>query len=685
MAVSPTYPGVYVQELPSGVHTIMGVATSRTAFLGRAARGPVNDPTTINSFADFERTFGGLWTESRLGHAVRDFFMNGGGQAVIVRVHHPSSGTDPTVDCAKLSVGNVTLRASSPGAWGNKLRAVVDTNIKGDGSGLFNLVVQNTDNGGSAELFRNLSLDTTSPRRIDKVLEGQSALVRWDGSFPTTAPAVTAGADALSQANARLKDASDKLSQVTKSAAAMTSLAVIPGQVNLNQATTAQQNLQTAQSNLQPLTDDLQAALDALGNIVPAPKPSDPANLKNALQNAQQVVQTVHDHVANAKNALPAKTDLDTPIKDLDTVKTDLSANPPSTSVSTDLVKAQTDLGDFPKKLASAQTELTNARMALAGVSPALIQVEQASGGSDGADLVSNDLVGDAANKTGIYALENTDLFNLLYIPPYSVGQDLDPTLVGTAVQYCQDRRAMLILDPPVSWTNKDSAVKGMNNNDLNTSSGNAMLYFPRLVEIDPLTSQRIAVGAGGAVAGLIARTDLERGVWKAPAGLTATINGALGLDIPLTDAENGELNPLGINCLRTFPAAGTVVWGARTLEGDDRLASEWKYIPVRRLALYIEESLYRGVKWAVFEPNDEPLWAQLRLNVGAFMHDLFRQGAFQGQKATDAYFVRCDSTTTTQSDIDRGIVNVVVGFAPLKPAEFVILSIQQIAGQLAV
>jgi phage tail sheath protein FI len=122
----------------------------------------------------------------------------------------------------------------------------------------------------------------------------------------------------------------------------------------------------------------------------------------------------------------------------------------------------------------------------------------------------------------------------------------------------------------------------------------------------------------------------------------------------------------------------GTVVWGARTLQGNDERGSEWKYIPVRRTALFIEESLYRGTQWVVFEPNDEPLWSQIRLSVGAFMQDLFRKGAFQGTTPRDAFFVRCDAETTTQYDIDRGIVNIQVGFAPLKPAEFVIISIQQ-------
>jgi hypothetical protein len=204
------------------------------------------------------------------------------------------------------------------------------------------------------------------------------------------------------------------------------------------------------------------------------------------------------------------------------------------------------------------------------------------------------------------------------------------------------------------------------------------------LQEPDPLRGNQMGDFAPcGAVAGVFARTDSQRGIWKAPAGLDATLVGVPALTVPLTDAENGELNPLGINCLRIRVPAGPVVWGARTMQGDDRSASEWKYVPVRRTALYIEESLYRGTQWVVFEPNDEPLWSQIRLNVGAFMHTLFRQGAFQGKTPNDAYLVKCDKETTTQDDINRGVVNILVGFAPLKPAEFVIIQIQQLAGQV--
>jgi phage tail sheath protein FI len=180
-----------------------------------------------------------------------------------------------------------------------------------------------------------------------------------------------------------------------------------------------------------------------------------------------------------------------------------------------------------------------------------------------------------------------------------------------------------------------------------------------------------------------MAQIDSTRGVWKAPAGQEATVTGVQSLVYNVTDLENGDLNPLALNCIRTFPIIGTVVWGARTLDGADAQASEWKYLPVRRTALFIEESLYRGTQWVVFEPNDEPLWSQIRLNVGAFMRSLFRQGAFQGATPQQAYFVKCDSDTTTQNDIDNGIVNILVGFAPLKPAEFVVIKISQIAGNI--
>jgi phage tail sheath protein FI len=254
------------------------------------------------------------------------------------------------------------------------------------------------------------------------------------------------------------------------------------------------------------------------------------------------------------------------------------------------------------------------------------------------------------------------------------------------ATAFAKRERALVIVDPPSAWDEPDDVTGAAGLDTVITRDENAAIYFPRVWMPDPLRENRLESFAPcGIIAGIYARTDVQRGVWKAPAGIEAVLIGVFELTANLTDGENGRLNPIGVNCLRGFPVVGRVVWGARTLRGADQLASEWKYVPVRRTALFLEESLYRGTQWVVFEPNDEPLWAQIRLNVGAFMQNLFRQGAFQGSSPREAYFVKCDRETTTQNDISLGIVNILVGFAPLKPAEFVVIKIQQMAGQVEV
>ncbi|MGD8909786.1 MAG: phage tail sheath subtilisin-like domain-containing protein [Chromatiales bacterium] len=304
--------------------------------------------------------------------------------------------------------------------------------------------------------------------------------------------------------------------------------------------------------------------------------------------------------------------------------------------------------------------------------------------GDDGDPPAANDLRGSLAAKTGIYALEDADLFNILCLPRAAELNANDmAAVVNEAQNYCETRRAFMIVDLPSDIDTMQEARDWLDAN-ANLRHQNSAAYFPRPRIPDPLNSNRLkAVGASGSVAGLYARTDATRGVWKAPAGIEGTLRNVPDLSYKLTDAENGQLNPLGMNCLRNFDIFGNVCWGARTLVGADQQASDWKYVPVRRIALFIEESLFRGTQWVVFEPNDEPLWAQIRLNVGSFMHGLFRQGAFQGGSPREAYLVKCDKETTTQADINRGIVNILVGFAPLKPAEFVIIKIQQLAGQI--
>jgi phage tail sheath protein FI len=350
--------------------------------------------------------------------------------------------------------------------------------------------------------------------------------------------------------------------------------------------------------------------------------------------------------------------------------------------------KATTDANTVSLlKLLPAPPATFNAQEYTLGTVAAVTDTAQIGGtlGGDGIAPDSAALIGSLNNKTGLYALEDVDLFNLLCLPGVSVMADQNKAqaVLTAAELYCEKRRAFLLIDTPAG-RDEPQEIKNWLTTNAVLRHKNAALFYPRVRIPDPLDDFRLrTVGASGTLAGLFARTDVARGVWKAPAGTEATLRNVTELDDLLTNQENGTLNPLAINCLRSFPVYGNVSWGARTLDGADQQASEWKYIPVRRLALFLEESLYRGTQWVVFEPNDEPLWSQIRINLGAFMHNLFRQGAFQGRSPREAYLVKCDRETTTQNDIDNGIVNIVVGFAPLKPAEFVILKIQQLAGQI--
>lgn len=300
--------------------------------------------------------------------------------------------------------------------------------------------------------------------------------------------------------------------------------------------------------------------------------------------------------------------------------------------------------------------------------------VQAEGSGAIGPPLSVSDYLGDAQAGSGLHALRAVDDFNLLRIPPDMPGTDTAPAVWQAALACCVQRRAMLLVDAPVAW----EAQQGLPDANALAALGlpyparrNAALYFPRLVHggSERGATPRVPCGA---VAGVYARIDSQRGVWKAPAGLEATLRGQVPARA-LSDTQQSALNPLAINCLRVFPQ-GAVLWGARTLAGADTQADEFKYVPVRRLALYLEDSLERGLAWTAFQPNDEALWARVRLACGAFMHGLFLQGAFQGTTPRDAYFVRCDASTTSAADIAAGVCRLQIGFASLKPAEFVVI-----------
>ena len=492
MPVALTFPGVYIEEIPSGVRTITGVATSIALFIGWASRGPTDRAVRLTSFADYERQFGGLDRRSLLGYAVRQFYANGGSDAYVLRI------ADDDAFAAAMAIGDLAITASSPGAWANDYR--VRLTRRTDDATRFKLeVLFQPSNDAVVESFENLSMTEGDSRFVETAVNGRSAFIS----------------------------------------------------VTANSATT-------------------------------------PAN---------------------------ATTDLD------------------ATTAGADGTVLEPDDADF-------QTAVL------------------------------------ARFGTGTIT-DRIDLFNIVCVPGLT-----DASTISTLQGHCRARRAFLLVD--CAETETVSTVLASLANKTGADAINSAFYFPWVQSPDPLQDGALrAFPPCGYVAGVYARTDSNRGVWKAPAGSDASINGASGLTIAMSNAENGQLNPHAVNCLRTLPVFGSVVWGARTLHGDNDRASEWKYVPVRRMALFLEESLYRGSKWVVFEPNDEPLWAQIRLNIGAFMNGLFRQGAFQGKTPAEAYFVKCDKETTTQADRDLGIVNILVGFAPLKPAEFVVITIQQIAGDL--
>jgi phage tail sheath protein FI len=287
-----------------------------------------------------------------------------------------------------------------------------------------------------------------------------------------------------------------------------------------------------------------------------------------------------------------------------------------------------------------------------------------------------------SANSTTIPWLDPVPIFNIVCIPGES-----DATTLEIFQGYCALRRAFLIIDAP-----KNSTVSGLTTTGPVGTGGtpfssqylsNSAYYFPWVLAPDPLVGNRPKLFPPcGFVAGIYASTDATRGVWKAPAGINASLSGVLGLQFALTDGQNGSLNPQAVNCLRQFKVYGDVVWGARTMAGNDEAGSQWKYVPIRRLALFLESSLYDGTQWVVFEPNDETLWGQVRMNIGTFMQGLFLQGAFAGTTPQQAYFVKCDGENNPASSIALGVVNILVGFAPLYPAEFVVIQIQQIVGQ---
>jgi phage tail sheath protein FI len=677
--VQVSYPGVYIQERSSGVRTITGVATSIAAFVDAFPRGPLDEAVQCLGFADFEREFGGIHASSPASYGIKQFFQNGGSECWVVRVATVDDATPANNAIEARAIvgtgpgggGTAMFRvvagrrlrgelATNPGLWGNNVFVEIDYDTSAPTT-TFNLAVSEVllENGRTRvvrnETFRNLTMDPAAPNFAVATVNEVSRIIQLDRrnlagtadlpALPTVAPfprpaATGSLGNVLPAAPAIPADGSTF--GVTVANDVDPPVARPPLTATLDYGA-------TPPASYQELRPFIEAAIRALAN-----DPLIAAETERAL-------------VAGATVRLLGTGTAAAPFRYL--VQAGRGGTAYRSAATLDIAESVGDEFGFPAAALPNMQQQT-----LAGGLDGIVPVGAAA------------LTGSLAAKTGFHALEDVDLVNILCIPRAAdlPGNDMR-AIYEQAAGYMAGRRGFLLVDIPEPTATLDAMQTWLVQND-SLRSRDAAVYFPRTFVPDPVNGNRLrSIGASGTVAGLYARTDATRGVWKAPAGTEARLENVQSLAYTLTDLENGALNPLGVNCLRTLPVYSHICWGARTLDGADVLASEWKYIPIRRLTLFIEESLFRGTKWVVFEPNDEPLWAQIRLNVGVFMNGLFRQGAFQGSTPKEAYFVKCDKETTTQADRNLGIVNIEVGFAPLKPAEFVVITIQQIAGDLQV
>lgn len=642
------HPGVYLEELRGGPMPIQPVGTSTAAFIGFARQGPIGTPELVSRWDEYQAQFGGIFPGDPLdlmGHSVSAFFSNGGGSAYIVRLADGANKAsklllDPNAtDAANPAAADTVyaFSATSEGAWGNSIRIKLSTG-ETPASVTVQLYQPPAPNLRAVpvitETYKNVSLNQAATNFLGTQLL-RSSLVSVEVQ--------TAGDYMLG-------------TSVSGEIAPSTDLTTLNGKgfvvtVNGTARPVVFSNTQFAGGTTLPVV---------------------------AAQIQQQVTQG---------GASPAVTDFTASAQGEQLVLTSGAA----ASTSSVAVSAPTDAtpdGSAILKLGTANggTEQTG-EQALEGITVAETAHETTAeldlaGGTDGQPASETDY-------QNVFSgfLKIRDI-NIICLPGMAWDANGNAA-VQDAIAHAETARSrMVIVDPPDQTELKTASdVTGLSPS-LSTSTY-AALYYPWVTvpnpdynaETNPTVPRTVNIPPSGFAAGMWAKIDAKRGVWKAPAGTETALLGLAGLEYLVEDAEQDGLNPLGVNCLRQLPGYGNVIWGARTLATN--ADPEWRYIPVRRTAMFIEGSIYNGIQWAVFEPNDDQLWAALRASITSFMDGLFRVGAFQGATATDAYFVRCGlGSTMTQGDIDAGQVIVLVGFAPLEPAEFVIVRIQQQVGQ---
>lgn len=662
---SVSYPGVYVEEIPGGARPIETASTSTAAFVGIAEKGPdsENRARRITSWQEYLNTYGGFVSGGDLTASVYQFFNNGGRQCYIVRV----VGTDPAKQtAASITVHNravvptagVTFTANSTGAWGNALYLNIEDGSEDPGNTftvsiytqLDPMAIPTLESATAAtpvEVHENLSMDPQSRDYFKARLAEESKYIVG-----------------MLHLNNIVQEQGFHLGGKTPQT---TTEADMELQINIDQ-----DGFQVIRLAANATLEAIRADIQSKGRALKATK------RKNSTADA------AFDQFACS-------------IEDI--TVTDPATGNPVVNQHLKLSSGTTGAGSSVEVRAGTTNnaaEILKLGTAEGAVSHGGLSKRRPATPKDNALFqVGDHTPSDAEHVTAVTLGQDEDTANLVLQTYKDAFRHLDkiadvsllavpgvPGMFDAGVEYCENRPLRdIFFIGETDETDDELAEAESFRFRVTKPNSYGGIYFPWIKSPDPSGQQAepVLLPPSGFIAGLFARIDTTRGVWKAPAGTEASISGAAGLAVELTDIQQGNLNKIGVNCLRRFPLSGIVSWGARTASSDP----EYKYVPVRRTAIMLRRSIYDGIQWAVFEPNDHRLWASLRLNIGAFMNGLFRAGAFQGEKASDAYFVRCGlGDTMEQGDIDRGQVIVLIGFAALKPAEFVIVRIQQKAGQ---
>jgi len=764
------HPGVYIQEVSTGVRPIEGVSTSNAAFIGKSQKGSLNQAVLVTSLEEFQSAYGDFLSDSFLARAVFQFFNNGGKKCYIVRVAGAGAlVADISIkDRKSVPTRIITIKAANEGAWGNAIDIVISDGTNDPDNEFAIQVFQNRDDQTPPlppvllETIDNLSMDRNASNYVENVVNANSrytTAVVNTANFASAvagisrggklAPGNAAVALKLGAANGGTETPGTATTAGTSVSGAGASTNPPADQrafnINLNSDGAQLVTIPPEAATGAAIAAAIQSAVQGMAALTPANQPAYTGftctfaagvyTLTSGTKGTTSTVVVTNNSSATTSLPGPANqiqisinndgphlVTLATPLADgtaiANAITTAVRAIVPNRAANAAafsgftcsfdtssipgnpsflLTSGTTGVGSsvvvtrgpgssdvtFPLKLG-----LTNSGREIKGgaiLRPANSKIPteyhvgsaQAGGNVDGASFGADGaLPKEQEHTNGLTALDVVQDVNIVCIPGQS-------TVVDSGTNYCAQRGDCFFIGD-VNLTDNTVPEAQAFVNGLTVKNSYGAVYYPWLKMNDPtgVSLTPIEAPPSGFAAGMYARIDAKRGVWKAPAGTEANIAGAVGLLADTTDAQQDFLNPIGVNVIRSFPASGLVIWGSRTLA--TRSDPEYRYVPVRRTAIFLEQSIYNGIQWAVFEPNDEDLWASLRLNITSFMLLQFQAGAFQGKTASDAFFVKCDNTTTTQADIDAGIVNILVGFAPLKPAEFVVLRLTQKAGQPA-